>query len=200
MPLNYRKRINLGGGAGLNVSRSGISTSVRTKHGSIGSRGFSLRTGIPGLSFRSSFGRAKGNEAIFILLAFLVLGAFVIGALVVWNLVRLILWVVQTAIARIRRKHETSDATDEELGYVIKEPKEFIFSDGSLPRNLISMPVTLRALLVQEGDDIEAGENVAEIEVAGITGTLPSTASGRITFFKSVGDRIELGDKVFVVS
>jgi len=200
MPLNYRKRINLGGGAGLNVSRSGISTSVRTKHGSIGTRGFSLRTGIPGLSFRSSFGRAKGNEAIFILLAFLVLGALVVGALVVWNLVRFLTWVVQSAIDRIRRKPETSDAADANLGYVIKEPKEFIFSERSLPRNMLSMPVTLKALLVQEGENIEAGESVAEIEVAGITGKLPSSASGRISFFKSVGDRIELGDKIFVVS
>ena len=55
MGFRFRKRINLFKGFGLNLSKSGISASFRNKFGSIGKRGFSLRTGIPGLTFFSSF-------------------------------------------------------------------------------------------------------------------------------------------------
>ena len=59
MGFRVHRRINVGGGLGFNVSKSGISPSVRTPYGSFGPKGFSLRTGIPGLSYRSS--RKKGN-------------------------------------------------------------------------------------------------------------------------------------------
>lgn len=52
MGFRYQKRVKLGKGVGLNVSKSGVSPSLRTKYGSIGSKGFSIRTGIPGLSYR----------------------------------------------------------------------------------------------------------------------------------------------------
>lgn len=52
MGFRFYRRINLGSGLGLNLSKSGIGTSIRSKHGSIGSSGFSIRTGIPGSSYR----------------------------------------------------------------------------------------------------------------------------------------------------
>ncbi len=59
MGIRYQKRIKLGKGVGLNVSKSGVSPSLRTKYGSIGPKGFSIRTGIPGLSYR---GGKNNNE------------------------------------------------------------------------------------------------------------------------------------------
>ncbi len=200
MPLNYRKRVSLGNGVGLNVSQSGVSTSLRTRQGSIGSRGFSIRTGIPGLSFRGTLGRAKGNEAVFILMAFLVLGTVVIIGLLIWNLIRFSAWLLRVAYDRMRRKTVATEALDAPLGRIRNEPKEFVFGEESIPPSMRSMPITLKTLLVREGDYIEIGESVAEIEVAGITGSLPSTASGTISFYKSVGDRINLGDKIFTVA
>lgn len=55
MGFRFQKRINLGKGFGLNISMSGISPSLRTKSGSISSKGFSVRTGIPGVSYRKSY-------------------------------------------------------------------------------------------------------------------------------------------------
>lgn len=55
MAFKFNKRIKLGKGLGLNLSKSGISTSYKTKRGSVSSKGFSIRTGIPGLSYRKSF-------------------------------------------------------------------------------------------------------------------------------------------------
>src|SRR5690606_34532534 len=55
---------NLGGGFGLNASKSGLSASARSRAGSIGTRGFSIRSGIPGLSYRQSWGKNGTGMAI----------------------------------------------------------------------------------------------------------------------------------------
>ncbi|WP_025743177.1 DUF4236 domain-containing protein [Aquimarina pacifica] len=60
MSFKFYKRIKLSKGLGINISKSGISTSYRNKFGSIGSKGYSLKTGIPGLSYRKSFAKRKG--------------------------------------------------------------------------------------------------------------------------------------------
>jgi hypothetical protein len=57
MAFRFQKRINLGGGAGVNLSKSGAGFSYRTKFGSFGTRGYSIRTGIPGLSYRGGSGK-----------------------------------------------------------------------------------------------------------------------------------------------
>jgi fatty acid desaturase len=54
--------------------------SYRSRHGSIGTKGFSLRTGIPGLSFRQGWGKNAGAAAL-ILIA--IMAALVMLALVV---------------------------------------------------------------------------------------------------------------------
>ena len=68
MGFRFNKRINLGKGLGLNISRSGITPSVRTKFGSISTKGFSIRTGVSGLGYRSSFGKNKGCVLIIIIM------------------------------------------------------------------------------------------------------------------------------------
>lgn len=68
MGFRFQRRINLGGGPGLNLSKSGVSTSVRSRFGTIGTRGFSIRTAIPGLTYRS-FGRKSSDARLIVLLA-----------------------------------------------------------------------------------------------------------------------------------
>ncbi len=75
MGFRLQRRINLGGGLGFNVSKSGLSPGIRSKHGSVSAKGFSIRTGIPGLSFRSSWG-SKSNDA---LLTAIITGIFVVA-------------------------------------------------------------------------------------------------------------------------
>jgi len=81
MGLRYHRRIGGRQGFGLNLSGSGVSGSVRTKYGSFGSRGFSLRTGIPGLSFRSGWGGKNMGVFALIFLA-LALGLWVFQFLI----------------------------------------------------------------------------------------------------------------------
>ncbi|GAA5037809.1 hypothetical protein GCM10011506_36010 [Marivirga lumbricoides] len=100
MSLRYQKRINLGKGAGLNISKKGTSFSKRTKYGSIGSRGFSLKTGIPGLSIRKNWG--KGGVGLAVLFA---IGAVSITILIVYNTLRLIIYLFRLAYYKIKTIH-----------------------------------------------------------------------------------------------
>ena len=94
MGFRFYKRVNYGDGVGLNVSKSGISPSIRTSLGSFGSKGFSIRTGFPGLSYRGSTGK---NGAIILLITLAVTGVFIIA----YNLIRLIFYILSFAIASI---------------------------------------------------------------------------------------------------
>jgi len=60
MGFRFSRRINIGKGLGLNVSTSGITPSLRTKFGSINTKGFLIKTGISGTSYRGSFGKSGG--------------------------------------------------------------------------------------------------------------------------------------------
>jgi hypothetical protein len=94
MAFRFFRRINLGNGLGLNVSKSGVSTSVRTRFGSFGSKGYSIRSGITGLSYRKYFGSSrKGkNDAGAFLLILLAIGLFYLAAIVLWNLLLFVAW------------------------------------------------------------------------------------------------------------
>ncbi|MEQ8474794.1 DUF4236 domain-containing protein [Fulvivirga sp.] len=106
MSIRYQKRVNLGKGAGINLSKSGASYSQRTKWGSIGSRGFSIRTGIPGLSLRQNWGKG-GGAGLAVMLA---IGAFVISWLILYNAVRFIVHLISLIIIKIRN-HGEKDST-----------------------------------------------------------------------------------------
>jgi len=105
MGFRFQRRINLGGGAGLNLSKSGVSTSVRSRFASVGTRGFSIRTGIPGLTYRN-YGR-KGSDAGLIVL--LVLGAAAVLAVILQVLLLAVVGAARAAAAgakAIRRRSE----------------------------------------------------------------------------------------------
>lgn len=95
MGFRYQKRVNLGEGLGINISKSGISSSYRSKYGSIGSRGFSIRTGISGLSFRNNWGSSKNKDSALIYLSILLTaGVLYLAVLVIWNVIVFLIWVV----------------------------------------------------------------------------------------------------------
>lgn len=71
MSFRFQKRIKLGGGLGLNVSKSGIYPSLKTKRGTISSKGFSVRTGVSGVTYGKKFSQAKNSGCLlFFVLSF----------------------------------------------------------------------------------------------------------------------------------
>ena len=67
MGFRFQKRIKLGKDFSLNISKSSITPSYRNKRGSLSSKGYSLRTGISGLSYRKTFKKAKGSGCLVVL-------------------------------------------------------------------------------------------------------------------------------------
>lgn len=78
MGFRFQKRIKLGKGFGLNISKSSIMPSYRTKSGSVSSKGYSLKTGIPGLTFRKNFNRKKNSGCVLVLSIFFLIPFFII--------------------------------------------------------------------------------------------------------------------------
>lgn len=72
MSFRIQKRINLGKGLGLNVSKSGISPSLRTKGGTISTKGVSIRTGISGVTYRKGFKSSKSSGCMLTLFVFII--------------------------------------------------------------------------------------------------------------------------------
>ena len=54
MGFRFQKIINLGGGLGFNISKAGISPSLRTKVGTFSKNGYSVKTGISGMRYQNS--------------------------------------------------------------------------------------------------------------------------------------------------
>ncbi len=96
MGFRLQKRVGGNRGLGVNISGSGFSTSYRSKYGAIGSKGFSIRTGLPGLTFRSNWakGNRKGNGASVLTLILLTLFLSYLSIVVIYNVIRFFGWVI----------------------------------------------------------------------------------------------------------
>lgn len=75
MSIRFNKRIKLGKGLGVNISKSGLTPSYRSKTGSVSSKGFSIRTGIPGVTYRKAFSKSKNSGCLIILIFFLLMSS-----------------------------------------------------------------------------------------------------------------------------
>lgn len=97
MGFRFFRRVGGKKGWGLNISGSGVSSSYRSKYGSFGSKGFSIKTGIAGLSFRGGWGsrKSKGSGALVYLLIAGFLFLIYLNFLIVYNAIRLIFWILK---------------------------------------------------------------------------------------------------------
>ena len=75
MGFRFQKRIKLGKNFGVNLSKSGLSPSYRTKRGSLSTKGYSIKTGIKGVTYRKTF---KKGGCILTLTTFFCLGVAVL--------------------------------------------------------------------------------------------------------------------------
>lgn len=114
MGFIFQRRIKLGGGFGFNLSKSGASPSVKTKYGTIGAKGYSIRTGIPGFYWRSRWGsKNSGITALILLVLWLgyVTIAFLIKAIifVIPLVFQVLYWIVMTLYDFIKYLFKPSD-------------------------------------------------------------------------------------------
>lgn len=71
MSFRFQKRVKLAKGLGINISKSGITPSYRTKKGSVSSKGYSVRTGISGLSYRKAFSKSSKSGCVTLFFVFI---------------------------------------------------------------------------------------------------------------------------------
>lgn len=81
MGFRFYKREKLFGGLGLNISKSGISWSIRGKSGSFGPKRTSVRTGVPGLTYVFDKGGSRGNNENGFSISEFIIGGFIWGIL-----------------------------------------------------------------------------------------------------------------------
>ena len=79
MGFRFQKRIKIGKGLGVNISKSGISPSYRSKEGSVSLKGVSIKTGVPGVTYRKSFSKSKGGGCLGFFLILFITGSLVIA-------------------------------------------------------------------------------------------------------------------------
>tara|TARA_R110000868_G_scaffold200673_1_gene448208 strand:+ start:463 stop:1074 length:612 start_codon:yes stop_codon:yes gene_type:complete len=201
MGLRYQKRVNLGSGYGLNLSKSGISTSYRSKYGSVGPRGFSIRTGIPGLTFRSSFGKSKKKDgAIVTLMILLFIGAAIITAVVAWNVALFLKWSTEEIyklIVRERRKFKIK--REIELNNNSDNVKFIDFSQDYFPIEYQKTNSIIEELLVVNGTEIKIGDKLAIIGFGENQAILTSDENGKITFYKTPGEKLKVGEYIYKI-
>ena len=202
MGFRFHKRVSLGGGLGLNISKSGVSPSYRTRYGSISSKGFSFRTGIAGLTYRSGFGgrSRKGNAGDAILLLFVAFWLVIISLLIILKLIELFFWLLTELIKFIQRvqyrrqiKKEIEQFKDSTIVTVLN------FEADSLPEEMRSMKVKFQGALVENGSIVEKDQEVATFVVGDKIGRMLANKAGKIKFAKLPGDRMRIGDCVCMI-
>jgi hypothetical protein len=202
MGFRFHKRVSLGGGLGLNISKSGVSPSYRTRYGSISSKGFSFRTGIAGLTYRSGFGgrSRKGNAGDAILLLFVAFWLVIISLLIILKLIELFFWLLTELIKFIQRvqyrrqiKKEIEKFKDSTIVTVLN------FEADSLPEEMRSMKVKFQGALVENGSIVEKDQEVATFVVGDKIGRMLANKAGKIKFAKLPGDRMRIGDCVCLI-
>jgi hypothetical protein len=198
MSFRIQRRANLVKGLGLNISASGVSPSWRAKYGSIGSRGFSIRTGIPGITYRSAFSGKKGKHGLIEILLILFF-AVSIGAalLIVWNVLRLIVWVITElfkAVARLFIKPQAPAGGNE-----LDDKANYLFLESSIPKQFHGSSMRVSRLLIPNGSTVDAGTEVLEISVAGITAKAQAQGAGVVEHHKTAGESLQFGDTLFTL-
>jgi biotin carboxyl carrier protein len=199
MSLRYQKRVNLGNGLGLNFSKTGLSTSYRTKYGSIGSRGFSIRTGIPGLSFRSYFGKSrKPEEQLIGLVVMLFAVGFILAAILIWNLFRLLVWGVSETGRSLKRKRRDKAVLN--MALTNRDPKVTFHQVPVDAIRAMKGRALIKELLVAPEEEAEAGQYIASLGSNENLINIASPFQGKIIFVKSAGEKVKEGDFLFIVN
>jgi len=185
MGFRFFQRVPISGGTGINISGSGYSVSHRGKYGSIGTKGFSIRTGIPGLSFRQSWprlGKGGGIETLLTLLLFAVFvylayNLLVLAVVLIYNIMTLVgllmynilalIWNFFRFVYRYIRIKMLERKLERDYVAFAGDPKKgFIsFSLDSTYKSLTDIRYYVEEILVKDGEHGFAGQEACIIRI-----------------------------------
>lgn len=199
MGFQFYKRVRVNENIGLNLSKAGISMSFRSRFGSISPKGFTLKTGIPGFSVRSSFKNTSPKGLVNFLLFILLLGLLVLSVIIIWNVLLIFYWVVtegfhaiQRAVYKARIKRIINNNNYAE-NFTF-----FRFSETSLPLAK-GEKACVSNVLVENGAIVDPNTEIATIQVNERLVTVNATKSGRVIFCKFPGEKLNFGEYFFLI-
>jgi hypothetical protein len=203
MGFVFYKRIRLTKGTGINVSKSGLSTSFRGKYGSFGSNGFSVRTSIPGLSFRKSWMGASKGKGLETLLFLLLIG---LAVYVVYNLIVLVGLIAYNilvfvggffeGIYRFIRVKMIENKLEKDLSRFAGDPSRLFikFSTENYKDKLNGEPVYFEQAVAKSNEFVAEGDSVCTIRLLGISADLKSSHNGYVNWYKLPGQELVDGE------
>jgi hypothetical protein len=212
MGFRFSKRIPVSKGTGINVSKSGLSVSHRSKYGAFGTKGFSIRTGIAGLSFRQSwsgFGKGGGLETLLALLLFAIFvfvayNLLLLIGLLIYNTFALV-WDFLRFIYRYTRIKALEHKLERDRAEFAGDPKRgFVtFSLESTYKTLTDIRYYLEEILLEDGEHGVVGQDMCIIRfvspsfpdnIAEQKSPLRLKNNGVVTWYKIVGQELVFGE------
>ena len=205
MSVRYQRRISLGKGLGVNLSKSGMSVSKRTPFGSIGTSGYSIRTGIPGLFFRKYKPRGRGSSgmkeiAIFIAVVMAILA---ISAFILYVLKAAVLLTVHYSVLTfkwIRQIISNQKAKKDAEALKHRKDVDFVrFNFSIFPEKWKTSKTYFKERLVKNKQFIKKGDEIAIVHNGEDEATLLAETEGVITYYQYPDTRLKKGNYLFMI-
>lgn len=201
MSLRYQRRINLGRGLGINLSKSGVSMSKRTPFGSIGTSGYSIKSGIPGLFFRKYSGNKKGagkDFALMVLIIMLFAAFFYFAFAFIKNLFLLTVHYTIIFFRNIRQALSNRKAKKDLAEFSQAKNRLFVqFETASLPENMRKMKIFVEEVYVKNGQYVNEGVDIASVTIGTEKASIPAQKTGVVTFYKFPGSQIRKNNIIY---
>jgi hypothetical protein len=205
MSVRYQRRISLGKGLGVNLSKSGMSLSKRTPFGSIGTSGYSIRTGIPGLFFRKYKPRGRkssGMKEIAIIIA-VVMAIAAVSAFLFYVLKAVVLMTIHYSVlffkwARQLIANQKAKKDAEALKH--RKDVDFVrFNFAAFPEKWKTSKTYFKDRLAKNKQFIKKGDEIATVHNGEEEATLLAETEGVITFYKYPDTRLKKGSYLFMI-
>jgi hypothetical protein len=200
MSIRIQRRISLGSGLGLNVSKSGLSLSQRTAFGSIGTTGYSVRTGIPGVFFRKfrSRRRTRDNTFAIVMIALLIAGAVYAGFLFLKALFLFLIHIIIRVFKLLMQGYKNWMLKRDLSLNKDKPGVDFIkFDTEGLPDEMKLKKLIFGKTFVKNGQLVSPELPLVTINSENECVVLYAERAGEVRFFKLSGSRVKNGDYLY---
>ncbi len=202
MSVRIQRRISLGSGLGLNVSKSGLSLSQRTPFGSIGTTGYSVRTGIPGVFFRKYRGRRRNDNTFWIIMLVLLAAGlfyllFLAAKVFILYSLHFIAWIYKS----LRQAYKNRMLKKQLRDFGEDDAMDFVkFDTDLLPDSMKYKKLVFGKPFVKSGQFVSPELPLVTINSEDDCVVLYAERPGIVTFFKYQGVKVNNGDYLYKIT
>ena len=207
MSIRYQRRISLGKGLGVNLSKSGMSVSQRTPFGSIGTSGYSIRTGVPGLFFRKykPRGRGRGSSSMKEIAIFIavVMAIIAISTFIFYVLKAIVLLTIHYSVIIfkwLRQLISNQKAKKDAEALKHRKDVDFVrFDFSTFPEKWKTSKTYFKDRLSKNKQFISKGDEIATVHNGQEEATLLAETEGILTYYQYPDSRLKKGSYLFMI-